>query len=92
MRNLVLNPLGWRDICLAPPLRFDFVVTDRPALNRFLDQMREWSFGRIVVTHGDVIEEQASEIFSHLCARLPDQIGSPVHEFVMKRFIQFATR
>lgn len=92
MRNLILKPLGWRDICLAPPLRFDFVVTDRSALTSFLDTLQEWTFNRIVVTHGDLIEEQASEIFADLCARLPDQIGSPAHEFVMRRFLQFATR
>ena len=92
MRNLVLKPLGWRDICLAPPLRFEFVVEDRSALNNFLSRLQEWPFGRIVVTHGDVIEDQASEIFADLCARLPDQIGSPVHEFAMKQFIRFATR
>jgi len=92
MRNLILKPLGWKDICIAPPLRFDFVVEDRPALESFMNGIGEWSFDRIIVTHGDLIETDAAAIYAELCARLTHLSGSGLRAFAVKQFVRFATR
>ena len=68
--KLVMEPMGFKDICTAPPLRFKFVVKDRPAFLAFLDKVQAWDFDRIIVTHGDVIEADAKATFARLCEQL----------------------
>jgi hypothetical protein len=70
--KLVLEPIGFKDICIAPPLRFPFVVKDRSAMAALVKAIRAWDFDRIIVTHGDIIEDDAQQTFSRLCAPFAD--------------------
>jgi hypothetical protein len=69
MSKLVLQPIGFKDICLAPPLRFKFMIKDRPAFVAGVEKVLSWQFERIIVTHGDIIEENAQATLARLCER-----------------------
>ena len=85
--KIFLGPMGWKGIRPAPPLRFDFVVHDRAALTRFIDDLEEWEFDRITVTHGKCLERDAKEIFAQICERITTQRGSTFHGFIMRRLL-----
>jgi hypothetical protein len=72
MNKLVMEPIGFKDICLAPPLRFGFMIKDRPALNRFVSKVLAWDFDRIIVTHGDILEEAPGQLLQDLCKHIVD--------------------
>lgn len=69
MTKLVFEPIGFKDICLAPPLRFKFMIKDKAALVASLQTVLGWSFQRIIVTHGEIIEEDAQATLARLCQR-----------------------
>lgn len=69
MAKLVMEPIGFKDICIAPPLRFKFMIKDRPAFMAFIDTVARWDFDRIIVAHGEIIEDQAKATFARLCER-----------------------
>ena len=59
--------LGFKGTCVAPPLKMGFVRKDHEKFSAFIDEIKEWDFERIVVSHGDIIEKDAKKIFSELC-------------------------
>lgn len=69
MAKLVMEPIGFKDICIAPPLRFKFMIKDRPAFMAFIDTVQRWDFDRIIVAHGEIIEDEAKATFARLCER-----------------------
>jgi hypothetical protein len=69
MFTLLLAPMGFRGVGLAPPLKWGFVIKDKPAFRAFIDTVRQWDFERIIVTHGEIIEERPREQFEALCKR-----------------------
>ena len=69
MKKLVLEPIGFKDICLAPPLRFGFMIKNRGAFSTAVRMILGWSFDRIIVTHGPIIEDQARDTLNRLCQR-----------------------
>lgn len=72
MTKLVLEPIGFKGICFAPPLRLKFMIKDRPAFVTFIKTVEAWDFDRIIVTHGDIIEDNAKDAFAGLCRRFND--------------------
>ncbi|MCZ6709234.1 MAG: DUF4336 domain-containing protein [Gammaproteobacteria bacterium] len=72
MTKLVLEPIGFKDICLAPPLRFRFMIKDRPAFVASIKAIQALDFDRIIVTHGDIIEADAKATLARLCERFND--------------------
>ena len=66
---LLLRPLGFKDVCIAPPLKWGFFIKDRVAFRRFIETIRGWEFDRIIVTHGDIIEERPREQLAEICQR-----------------------
>jgi hypothetical protein len=69
MTRFILEPIGFKGICVAPPLRLGFVIRDKAAFAAFIEKIRTWDFDRIVVTHGDIIESDAKQVFSDLTQR-----------------------
>lgn len=69
MSKYVFEPIGFKGCCVAPPLKMGFIIKDKPAFERFIQQIQNWDFQRIVVTHGDIIEEDAKPVFSQLVNR-----------------------
>jgi hypothetical protein len=69
MTRFVLEPIGFKGICIAPPLRLGFMVPDKPGFAAFIRKIQSWDFDRIVVTHGDIIESDAKQVFSDLTKR-----------------------
>jgi hypothetical protein len=69
MTKLVLEPIGFKDICLAPPLRFRFMIKDRPAFVASVKAIQALDFDRIIVAHGDIIEADAKATLVRLCER-----------------------
>lgn len=67
IKRWILKPIGFRDICLAPPIRRGWVVKDRGALLASLATIAQWDFERIVVAHGEVVEGDARSLFKGLC-------------------------
>lgn len=68
IQRFILQPIGFKDICLAPPLRRGFAIKDKTQLISALKTIQSWDFDRIIVTHGDIIEDNAGETFDQLCA------------------------
>ena len=69
LAKLLLEPIGFKDIHTAPPLKFPFVIKDRRAFRGFVDKVASWDFERIIVTHGDIIEDMPTATLRMLCAR-----------------------
>jgi hypothetical protein len=69
IQRTVLRLIGFKDICIAPPLKFCFMFKDRKAFNQSVQQIKAWEFDRIVVTHGEIIEQGAAEHLQRLAAR-----------------------
>lgn len=69
LRKLILQPLGFKDLCTAPPLKWRFVIKDKLAFRDFLTTIADAQFERIIVAHGDIIEQDAHQTFMHLCSR-----------------------
>ncbi len=72
MSRLLLEPLGFKGICIAPPLKFGFMRKDDAAFRAFIARVVEWDFDRIIVTHGEIITERAKETFAGLMRRFTD--------------------
>ncbi|MGR5063745.1 DUF4336 domain-containing protein [Photobacterium sp. DNB22_13_2] len=69
MTKYVFEPIGFKGCCVAPPLKMGFTLKDKPAFNRFIQSVQEWDFNQIIVTHGDIIEEDAKAKFASLSSR-----------------------
>ena len=69
MQRYVLAPLGFKGICIAPPLKLGFFHKDKSGFRESLQRIKQWQFDRIVVTHGDIIEEDAMAILDRLSSR-----------------------
>ena len=69
MTRYVLRPIGFKGTCLAPPLKIGFMIKDKAKFTAFIRRVQGWNFDRIIVTHGDIIEDNAKSVFTDLCAR-----------------------
>ncbi|WP_223292981.1 MULTISPECIES: DUF4336 domain-containing protein [Shewanella] len=69
MTKCVFRPLGFKDHCIAPPLKMGFTIKDKSAFAQFINNIKAWNFDKIVVTHGDVISQNAKLEFSRLVER-----------------------
>lgn len=67
--RFVFEPLGFKGICVAPPLKLGFVIKDKKGFASAIRKISDWEFERIIVTHGDIIEKNAKQVFSQLCQR-----------------------
>jgi|TARA_Y100000310_G_scaffold277758_2_gene295761 hypothetical protein len=67
--RFMLEPIGFKGKCVAPPLKMGFMIKDKPQFKSFIEKLRRWDFVRIVVTHGEIIETDAKEIFLELTNR-----------------------
>jgi hypothetical protein len=67
--RFLLEPLGFKGMCIAPPLKLGFTIKDKPNFAAFIEKIRVWNFKRIIVTHGDIIESNAKQVFTDLCKR-----------------------
>jgi len=70
--RLIFEPIGFKDICVAPPLKMKFVIKNKPDFAAFIERVQRWDFERIVVAHGDIIDSNAKQLFSDLTARFLD--------------------
>lgn len=62
----IMRPLGFKGHCTAPPLNMGFMVKDKAAFKTYIETLRSWEFDRIIVTHGDVIEDNAKRTLLNL--------------------------
>jgi Domain of unknown function (DUF4336) len=69
MTRFVFEPLGFKGMCMAPPLKLSFMIKNKDAFHEFVNRVNEWDFKRIIVTHGDIIEQNSKQIFSDICDR-----------------------
>ncbi|WP_299017600.1 DUF4336 domain-containing protein [uncultured Photobacterium sp.] len=69
MTKYVFQPIGFKGTCIAPPLRIGYMIKDKPMFTNFIRHVQEWDFERIIVTHGDIIEDNAKSVFTDLCTR-----------------------
>ncbi|MEH6576627.1 MAG: DUF4336 domain-containing protein [Amphritea sp.] len=65
----IIEPIGFKGMCLAPPLKLGFMIKNKPEFSVFINRILEWDFDRIIVTHGDIIESDAKGVFTRLCKR-----------------------
>lgn len=68
LKKWLLQPMGFKGICLAPPIKHRIGVKDRAALTEALDTIAQWPFERIIIAHGDMIEHDSKQVFDKLCA------------------------
>jgi hypothetical protein len=61
--------LGFRGVCLAPPLRIPGVRRDPSAFATALRAVTAWNVSRIVVCHGAVLEADAAGTLAALSAK-----------------------
>ena len=69
MAKYIFEPMGFKGMCLAPPLKMGFVIKDKQKFTLFIKKIQSHDFERIIVTHGDIIESNAKKIFGNLCVR-----------------------
>lgn len=69
MTKYVFEPIGFKGCCVAPPLKMGFTLKDKPGFRRFIEKIQAWDFTRIVVTHGEIIEDDAKSVFNDLTHR-----------------------
>ena len=67
--KLLLEPIGFKGKCLAPPLKTRFAVKDRQALCASLDRLWDLDIERVVPAHGDIFEQDAKQVIRDLCQR-----------------------
>jgi len=67
--RFVFKPLGFKGICVAPPLKLGFMIKDKKSFAAAIRKISDWEFERIIVTHGDIIEKNAKQVFLELCER-----------------------
>lgn len=67
--RLLFEPMGFKGICVAPPLKMGFMIKDKQNFVTFLKRVQQWDFQRIIVAHGDIIDVDAKQVFSRLCER-----------------------
>ena len=72
-QKLMLEPLGFKDICLAPPLRFRFMIKDPEAFRASVSEVLSWPFERIILTHGEILLDDARPTLHRLCERFQNQ-------------------
>ncbi|OUS12288.1 methanol oxidase [Gammaproteobacteria bacterium 53_120_T64] len=65
----IYEPIGFKDICVAPPLRMRFMIKDKEKFATSIQRIQDWDFNKIIVSHGDIIEKNAQQVFSNLCER-----------------------
>ncbi|MDX2314262.1 MAG: DUF4336 domain-containing protein [Gammaproteobacteria bacterium] len=70
--KLLLEPLGFKGKCLAPPLKTRFAVKDKNALRASLDKLWDLDIECVVPAHGDIFEQDAKQIIRQLCQRFYD--------------------
>lgn len=70
--KLLLEPLGFKGKCLAPPLKTRFGAKDHEALRASLDRLWELDIECIVPAHGAIFENGAKEDIRRLCQRFYD--------------------
>lgn len=68
VKKWIFRPMGFKDICLAPPIQHRLGVKDRAALAAALDTVAHWPFTRIIPCHGDMVENDSKQVFDDLCA------------------------
>jgi Domain of unknown function (DUF4336) len=69
VQKFVFAPLGFRGVCIAPPLKIGFFHKDKSGFRESVQRIKQWEFDRIVVTHGDIIEKDARATFDRLSER-----------------------
>ncbi|WDE07188.1 DUF4336 domain-containing protein [Thalassomonas viridans] len=69
LTKCIFRPLGFKGKCLAPPLKMGFTIKNKVDFAAFVTRVKNWEFERIVVTHGDIIETDAGQVFAGLCER-----------------------
>jgi len=67
--KFILEPIGFKDKCLAPPLKTKFAVKDRQALRASLDRLWDLDIECVVPAHGDIFEQDAKQAIRRLCQR-----------------------
>ncbi|MGF1699431.1 DUF4336 domain-containing protein [Photobacterium makurazakiensis] len=72
IKNYVFEPIGFKGQCVAPPFRLGMTRKNKPAFSEFVRDLQTWDFSQIVVTHGDIITENAPAVFKDLSARFLD--------------------
>ena len=65
----IFEPIGFKGMCVAPPLKIGFMIKDKPNFVLFIKRIQNRDFERIIVTHGDIIESNAKQVFASLCER-----------------------
>jgi|TARA_B100002003_G_scaffold238080_1_gene255917 hypothetical protein len=69
IQKFILGPIGFKGICIAPPLKLGFLHKDKAGYGEALTRVEQWQFERIIVTHGDIIDDDAMATFTRLSSR-----------------------
>lgn len=67
--KLLIEPLGFKGKCLAPPLKTKFAVKDRQALRASLDRLWDLDIECVVPAHGGIFDQDAKQEIRRLCER-----------------------
>lgn len=65
----LLKIIGFNNICIAPPLRAGFLIKDKAAFTLFIQRILAWDFDRVIVTHGNIISQDAKTTLEKLFQR-----------------------
>lgn len=50
------------------------MIKDKQIFSSVIRKILDWNFDRIIVTHGDIIEKNAQQVFTDLCTRFLRQV------------------
>ena len=69
MAKYIFEPIGFKGMCVAPPLKMGFNIKDKQKFAVSIRKIQSQDFERIIVTHGDIIESNAKQVFGSLSER-----------------------
>ncbi len=61
--------IGFKDLCIAPPMKFGFLRKDKTNFAEAIQVIDQWDFDKIIVTHGNIIDADANTVFYDLTKR-----------------------
>ena len=69
MAKYIVEPMGFKGVCSSALENGIYNIKDKQKFALFIKKIQSHDFARIIVTHGDIIESNAKQIFASLTER-----------------------
>jgi len=69
LAKYIFRPIGFKDKCVAPPLKMNMIIKEKQHFSSAIKSIKTWDFDKIIVTHGEIIDVNAKQVFARLTER-----------------------